>query len=63
MSDIALLYTTDHEEARKLAGQIKARFAEATFYLTRVGPVLGTHAGPGGMAVIVREAEGVQGNG
>ncbi|MBM3157935.1 MAG: DegV family protein [Chloroflexi bacterium] len=56
VSDIALSYTTDHEEAQRLAEQIKARFPRATFYLTRVGPVLGTHAGPGGMAVIVREA-------
>ena len=59
VSDIALSYTTDREESQRLAEQIKARFPEATFYLTRVGPVLGTHAGPGGMAVIVREAEGV----
>ncbi|HUV52736.1 MAG TPA: DegV family protein [Dehalococcoidia bacterium] len=57
VSDIAVSYTTDHDEAQRLAEQIKARFPQASFYLTRVGPVLGTHAGPGGMAVIVREAE------
>ncbi|OGN91984.1 MAG: hypothetical protein A2Z75_05285 [Chloroflexi bacterium RBG_13_50_10] len=57
VSDIAVSYTTDRDEAQQLAEKIKARFPEATFYLTRVGPVLGTHAGPGGMAVIVREAE------
>jgi DegV family protein with EDD domain len=57
VSEIAVSYTTGSEEAEALAEQIKADFPDIPLYLTRIGPVLGTHAGPGAMGVAVREAE------
>jgi len=56
VSEVAVSYTTSKEEAEALAEQIKANFPDISLYFTRVGPVLGTHAGPGAMGVAVREA-------
>jgi DegV family protein with EDD domain len=56
VSEIAVSYTTTSEEAEALAERIKSAFPGIPLYLTRVGPVLGTHAGPGAMGVAVREA-------
>ena len=56
VSEVAVSYTTSKEEAEALAEQIKANFPDIPLYFTRVGPVLGTHAGPGAMGVAVREA-------
>jgi DegV family protein with EDD domain len=55
VSEIAVSYTTTGEEAEALAERIKSAFKDIPLYLTRVGPVLGTHAGPGAMGVAVRE--------
>lgn len=56
VKELAVAYTTDHEEANSLLHRLKQRFPDATSYLTRVGPSLGTHAGPGAMGVAIREA-------
>jgi len=56
VSEVAVSYTTSKEEAEALAEQIKANFPDIPLYFTRIGPVLGTHAGPGAMGVAVREA-------
>jgi DegV family protein with EDD domain len=56
VSEIAVSYTTTSEEAEALAERIKSAFPGIPLYLTRIGPVLGTHAGPGAMGVAVREA-------
>ena len=55
VSEIAVSYTTSNEEAEALAERIKSSHPGIPLYLTRVGPVLGTHAGPGAMGVAVRE--------
>lgn len=55
VSEIAVSYTTTSEEAEALAERIKSAFPGIPLYLTRIGPVLGTHAGPGAMGVAVRE--------
>lgn len=57
VKELAVAYTTDHDEAKSLLDRIRAAFPEATSYLTRVGPSLGTHAGPGAMGVVIRECE------
>jgi DegV family protein with EDD domain len=55
VSEIAVSYTTSNEDAESLAERIKSSHPDTPLYLTRVGPVLGTHAGPGAMGVAVRE--------
>jgi len=55
--EVAVAYTTTRDEATSLRDRIKALFPDATSYLTRVGPSLGTHAGPGAMGVAILESE------
>lgn len=55
VKEMAVGYTTAYDEAKSLADRMKALFPEAPIYLVRVGPALGSHAGPGAMGVAVRE--------
>lgn len=55
VNEIGVAYTTEHDEARHLLDRLKALFPDAKSYLTRVGPSLGTHAGPGAMGVAIWE--------
>ena len=55
VSEIAVSYSTTNEDAEALAERIKSSHPDTPLYLTRIGPVLGTHAGPGAMGVAVRE--------
>jgi DegV family protein with EDD domain len=52
---VSVAYTTAHDEAKAFTDRLKATFPDVPLYLTRVGSSLGTHAGPGGMGVAVRE--------
>ncbi|MFC1848186.1 DegV family protein [Chloroflexota bacterium] len=58
VKELALVYTTDRDEASSLLDRLKAVFPDAAGYLARVGPSLGTHAGPGAMGVAIWEFEG-----
>lgn len=60
LTDAAVPYTTNREDAEALARRIAAVFPKAPIYVTRVGPALGTHAGPDSMGIVVREGEGHQ---
>ena len=55
--ELAVAYTTDRDEADSLLQRLKSAVPDATGYLARVGPSLGTHAGPGAMGVAIWEAE------
>ncbi len=57
LAEAAVPYTTDREAADALAGRIRTAFPKASVYVARVGPALGTHAGPDSMGMVVREAE------
>ncbi len=51
--EIAIEYSTNLEEAQSLREKVKATFPEAVIYFSQVTPVIGTHAGPGILAVSV----------
>jgi len=55
VKELAVAYTTAHDEAKAFVDRLKAAFPDVPVSLTRVGSSLGTHAGPGGMGVAVRE--------
>lgn len=57
VKEVAVAYTTAHDEAKSLADRIKEALPEAHMYLARVGASLGTHADPGAMGVAIRECE------
>jgi DegV family protein with EDD domain len=54
LKEAAVSYTTDLKDAEGLADRLRHAFPSAPIYVTRVGPSLGTHAGPGAMGVTVR---------
>ena len=52
LDDIAIVYSTDGSEAEKLAATVKDLLpSDKSPFLTRVGPVIGTHAGPNLVAI------------
>jgi fatty acid kinase fatty acid binding subunit len=53
IQDVAVLYSTTPDEAKELAGAIPG-FPKEKVYVTQVGPVLATHAGPGVLGIAVR---------
>ena len=55
VKELAVSYTTAQDEAKTFADRLKAAFPNVPVSLTRVGSSLGTHAGPGGMGIGVRE--------
>jgi len=55
VKELAVSYTTAHDEAKAFADRLTAAFPSVRVSLMRVGSSLGTHAGPGGMGIAVRE--------
>jgi len=53
---LAIEYGTDAVEAGKLAKRLTSAFPGVPVYLSNVSPVIGTHTGPGIIAVTVLEA-------
>ncbi|MBS21209.1 MAG: fatty acid-binding protein DegV [Chloroflexi bacterium] len=52
LDDIAIVYSTDGSDAEKLAATVKDLLpSDKSPFLTRVGPVIGTHAGPNLVAI------------
>jgi DegV family protein with EDD domain len=50
--EIAVCYTDNREEAETWAEQIQERFGVEDVMLTEIGPVIGTHVGPGTIGAI-----------
>ncbi len=55
LAEAAVPYTTNREAADALAERVRTAFPGASVYVTRVGPALGTHAGPDSMGMVVME--------
>lgn len=54
LKEAAVSYTTDQKDAEALADRLRSAFPDARIHVARVGPALGTHAGPGAMGITVR---------
>jgi DegV family protein with EDD domain len=50
--EIAVLYSTDAEEAQKIFANLKKDSPRRSVYLAQFGPVLGTHLGPNSLGLI-----------
>lgn len=50
---IAILHTNQDDEARQLAGTLKEQFNVVDAIAVPIGPVVGTHAGPGTIGVVI----------
>jgi DegV family protein with EDD domain len=56
IKDLAVMYTTTPDEAKALADRFGAIFERSNIKISRIGPALGVHAGPGALAIAVRGA-------
>jgi len=52
MHKMFILYADCEEEAKKFAENIKAKFGDLDIVLQPVGPVIGSHCGPGTIGLI-----------
>jgi DegV family protein with EDD domain len=57
VEDVAIVYSTSVADARALADYARSLFPHIVPRIDRLGPALGTHAGPGALALIVKLAE------
>jgi DegV family protein with EDD domain len=57
IEELAVEYTTTPDEADKLVERLGSVYPKENIYRSTVSPVLGTHGGPGAIAVTVLEAE------
>jgi DegV family protein with EDD domain len=57
IKEMAIGYTTDRAEAEALLERVRPMLSHAQPYLVRIGPVVGTHAGPGLLGVGTLEGE------
>lgn len=58
IKEIAIEHSMDKAnewEVKKLKDEIKSAFSDVFIYVTKIGPVIGAHTGPGTLAVVVRE--------
>jgi DegV family protein with EDD domain len=54
IEDIAVIYSTTPDEAQALVESLDPIFSREKITVARLGPVVGVHAGPGTLAVILR---------
>jgi DegV family protein with EDD domain len=57
MAELAVAYTTTPEDAVGLVNDLDDIFPKERIYLSVIGPVVGTHLGPGALGIAVVEAE------
>jgi DegV family protein with EDD domain len=50
--EMAVVYSTDREEADKVISHLRELYPEQSAYLARFGPVLGTYVGPNSLAIV-----------
>jgi len=55
IQDLAVVHSTTPDEAQSLAKQLGPTFDRKRIRMSRVGPALGVHTGPGALIVAIRE--------
>lgn len=55
IQDLAVVHSTTPDEAQSLAKQLGPTFDRKRIRMSRVGPALGVHVGPGALIVAIRE--------
>jgi len=56
IQDLVVVHSTTPDEAQALAERLGSVFDKEKIIMSRVGPVLGVHMGPGALIVAIREA-------
>ncbi len=55
--EVGIMHATTPEDAETLAERVRTRLPNAPIHITRIGPGLGAHGGPGIIAMVVVEGE------
>ncbi len=55
VQDVAVVHSTTPEDAQTLKERISTIFNRGPIYISRLGPALGVHAGPGALVLALRE--------
>jgi fatty acid-binding protein DegV len=58
IEEVAIGYSTNPQDAHDLQKRFEALVPNANVLVTRVGPVIGTHGGPGVLGLGILEGEG-----
>ena len=54
INEIAVVYSTTPDEAQSIKARISPLVESNHFYISRLGPALGVHGGPGTLAVVIK---------
>jgi len=57
IKEMAILHSTTPEEAERLVERIAPIFPRERIYMARIGPIIGTHLGPGALTIALIEGE------
>jgi len=57
IEQVGVMHATSPEDAEMLAGWVQERLQNVPVHITRIGPALGAHGGPGIMAMTIVEGE------
>ena len=55
VQDVAIVHSTTPDEAQKLRERLSAFFDRSPIHISRLGPALGVHGGPGALVLAVRQ--------
>jgi len=58
IQDVAIVHSTTPDDAQKLKERISTIFDKSPIHISRLGPALGVHAGPGALVLALRERMG-----
>lgn len=61
IEDVAVVHSTTPKEAETLAERIRSFMQKGQLYISRLGPALGVHGGPGTLLVAFRKGKEVKG--
>ena len=57
IQEVAIVHSTTAEDCRDLAERMASPFLDRAPYVSRLGPVIATHTGPGAVIVVFQEGE------
>jgi DegV family protein with EDD domain len=57
IEELAIVYSSTPDDAQKLADYARSLFPHVTPWISKLGPALGVHSGPGALAAIVKKTK------
>jgi DegV family protein with EDD domain len=57
IEELAIVYSSNPDDAQTLADYARSLFPNVTLWISKLGPALGVHGGPGALAAIAKKAK------